>query len=36
MDMQRSKVPAKLLLRLDTDVFEILVAEDNNAPFGNQ
>lgn len=36
MDMQWAKVAAKLLLLLNTDVFKILVPENNDTALGNQ
>jgi hypothetical protein len=35
MDMKSTKVPAKLFLLLGTNVFEVLVAEDDYATFSD-
>lgn len=36
MNVQRPKVPPKLLLLLNTNVFEVLVPEDHDATLGNE
>ena len=34
--MQRSKIPSKLLLPLNTNILEILIPKDDNPALGNQ
>lgn len=36
MNVQRPKVPPKLLLPLNPNVLEVLVAEDHHAPLGDE